>query len=144
MNFRGGKYVDNGLWLAKQFRYRTYRALERLGFLIRKQAQSEIEDVKGPSKAGKPPHTHKRHTTKSGKEGHKGLLPASILYGLEKESLSVLVGPSVNVIGSAMRAMEHGGEYKGHDYPPRPFMGPALGEEIGELPGLLSEEWGKV
>jgi hypothetical protein len=58
--------------------------------------------------------------------------------------MSVLVGPSVNVIGSSMSAMEHGGQYKGHDYEPRPFMGPALGEEIGELPGLLSEQYGKV
>jgi hypothetical protein len=146
MNFRGGKYVDRGLELAKQFRYRSYRALERLGFLVRKQAQSSIEDEPGPSEPDHPPHTHKRATSKSGRPRKQGLLPASILYGLDKASMSVLIGPSKNVVGTVGQAFEHEGEttYKGQHYPSRSFMGPALGEEIGELPGLLSEEWGKV
>ena len=87
------KFVDSSEQVAKAFRRATYQALQRLGFMIRAKAQSEIEDVKGPSAPGTPPHTHKRYTTKSGKQGRKGLLPASILYGLDKESMSVLVGP---------------------------------------------------
>ena len=138
------KFTDDTDKIAKAFRRATYQALQRLGFMIRSKAQASIEDEKGPSEPGTPPHTHRRVTTKSGKPGHKGLLPASILYGLDKESMSVLIGPSVNVIGTSMSAMEHGGEYQGVDSPPRPFMGPALGEEIGELPGLLSEQFGKV
>ena len=140
------KYVDESAKLAKAFRRATYRALERLGFKIRGVAQASIADEPGPSEPGTPPHTHKRATTKSGKAGKQGLLPKSILYGIDKESMSVLVGPSVNVVGTVGQAFEHEGEkeYKGAEYPERGFMHPALQEEIGELPGLLSEEFGKV
>jgi hypothetical protein len=140
------KYVDEGEKLAKAFRRAAYVALKILGFDIRATAKSSIEDEKGPSTPGSPPHTHKRYTTKSGRQGKQGLLPASILYGLEKESLSVLVGPSVNLVGTVGAAFEHEGnvQFRGHDYPPRPFMVPALQQDIGELPGLLSEQYGKI
>ena len=35
-------------------------------------------------------------------------------------------------------------EYKGREYPPRPFMGPALAEEEGQLPGLLATEMERI
>lgn len=137
------RFVDETEKVAKAFRRATYRALERLGFKIRARAQASIADAPGPSTPGTPPHTHRRTKTKSGREGKQGLLPASILYGLDKDSMSVLIGPSVNVVGTVGAAFEHEGdkEFRDGDYPDRSFMGPALAEEIGELPGLLAEQY---
>jgi hypothetical protein len=142
MQFRGGKFVDEGERVAKAIRKAGYFALRKLGFLVRGQAKSEIEEEKGPSPAGSPPHTHKHVTTKSGREGKQGLLPASILYAIEKDPARVLIGPSVNVVGTVGAAFEHEGEaeYKVREYPPRRFMGPALEAEEGQLPGLLATE----
>ena len=143
------KFVDEGERLAKAFRRATYRTLERLGFKIRAAAQKSIKDAGWrPSPPGEPPHTHTKITKARSKIGkaRAGKLPASILYGLDKESMSVFVGPSVNVVGTVGAAFEHEGtqSFRGQEFPARPFMGPALGEEIGELPGLLAEEYGKV
>lgn len=132
------------------------RSVSTTIYSSRKTAQSEIKLEPGPSDPGTPPHTHARVgksgravTYKTGKkvrQQHAGLLPASIIYGIDKSDIcpDVIVGPSENVIGKSMEPHEHGGQYMGRDYPARPFMGPALGEDISQLPGLLSEEWGKV
>jgi hypothetical protein len=140
------KYIDTAAEVAKAMRRAAYTALKVLGFRIRQTAQASIADEAGPSPEGSPPHTHKRATSKKGKPRKQGLLPASILYGFEKESLSVLVGPSVNVVGTVGAAFEHEGSttFRGDEYGPRPFMQPALQQDIGELPGLLAEQYGKV
>ena len=140
------RFVDETAAVAKAFRRATYQALQRLGFMIRGQAQSSIQEETGPSAPGSPPHTHKHAVTKKGKPRKQGLLPSSILYALDKDSMSVIVGPSVNVVDTVGAAFEHEGEssFRGQDYPSRSFMGPALGEEIGALPGLLAEQYGKV
>ncbi|MGO8691636.1 MAG: hypothetical protein ACLQLG_18610 [Thermoguttaceae bacterium] len=140
------KYVDTTEQVLRGLRRAALRSLARLGFLVRAKAKASIEDEPGPSRPGTPPHTHKRVTTKKGNEGKQGLLPASILYAVDRESMSVFAGPSVNVVGTVGAAFEHPGEetYRGQEYPDRSFMGPALGEEIGELSGLLAENFGKV
>lgn len=140
------RFVDESANIAKAMRRAAYRSLSRLGFLVRQTAKESIEDTAGPSAPGEPPHTHKRVTTKKGNRGKQGLLPASILYSLEKDSMSVIIGPSVNVVGTVGEAFEHEGTkmFRGQQYASRPFMGPALGEEIGELPGLLAENYGKM
>ena len=146
IGFKSGKFVDEGERVAKAIRRAGYFALRKLGFKVRAEAKSEIEEEKGPSPAGSPPHTHKHVTTKSGKEGKQGLLPASILYAIEKDPARVIIGPSVNVVGTVGAAFEHEdtAEYKGREYPPRPFMGPALAEEEGQLPGLLATEMERI
>jgi hypothetical protein len=140
------KYVDQSANIAAAFRRAAYRSMQRLGFLVRATAQASIEDESGPSEPGQPPHTHKMVLTKKGKPGRKGVLQKAILYGAEKESMSVVVGPSKDLFGTVGAAFEHEGtvKFRGRQYPPRPFMGPALGEEIGELPGILAENFGKV
>jgi hypothetical protein len=67
------------------------------------------------------------------------------LYG-EVDPMGIVVGPSANLIGTVGAAFEHEGKktFRGQEYDPRPFMGPALGEEIGKLPGILSEQYGNV
>jgi len=146
MNFRAGKFVDETERIAKAVRKAGYFALRKFGFLVRAKAQSEIREEEGPSPAGSPPHTHKHVTTKSGKEGKKGLLPAAILYAIEKDPARVIIGPSVNVVGTVGAAFEHSGttDFRGREYPDRAFMGPALDAEDGHLPGLLATEMERV
>ncbi len=149
INFGPGKYVDESEKVAKAVRKAGYDALRRLGFLVRQDAQLSILHEKGPSAPGTPPHTHGKRTlhTKgrcyTGKlsESHAGLLPASILYAVDKDPLpNVVVGTAENVIGTVGGLHEHGGERYGHEYPARPFMGPALAQEADELPGLLADK----
>ncbi len=143
MNFKGGKYVDDSARLAKAFRHAAHKALRRLGFLIRGTAQKSILDRAGPSQPGEPPHTHSH--TKFSKQGKprkgSGVLPGAILYA-EVEPMAVVVGPSKELAGTVGAAFEHEGTttFRGEKYPPRPFMGPALGAEIGKLPGILAEQ----
>jgi hypothetical protein len=39
-----------------------------------------------------------------------------------------VIGPRESVVGDVGRAHEFGGEFRGEDYPERPFMTPALDE----------------
>ncbi len=141
MNFQGGKYVDDGQRLVKAFRHAAHKALRRLGFLIRGTAQESIAEESGPSPEGTPPHTHKRGTTKKGRPGRKGVLPGAILYA-EIDPMGVVIGPSRELAGTVGAAFEHAGDatFRGQQYGPRPFMGPALAHDIGKLPGILAEQ----
>ncbi len=141
IGFQPGKYVDESAQVAKAVRKAGWDALRRLGFLIRGYAQQEIADEPGPSTPPTPPHTHKHQLGKKGKPRKQGQLPASILYGTPDEGPpSVIVGPSVNVVGTVGKVLEEGGQRGADRYQPRPFMGPALAAEVGELPGLLAEK----
>jgi hypothetical protein len=138
IGFKGGKYVDESEKLAKRVRKAAWDALRRLGFLIRQKAQSEIEISDTPSLPGDPPHTRQKR------------LPKGILYGTPDDGPpSVIAGPAKNLVGTLGRALEEGGESlvsaSTPDKPPvelepRPFMGPALAAEVGELPGLLADK----
>ena len=149
LKFGGGKYVDEGAQVAKAVRKAGWDALRRLGFLVRKKAQQSILKEDGPSEPGTPPHTHGKREyrtsgrlhTKTLRESHKGLLPTSILYSTTDDAgPGVVIGTAENVIGTVGGLHEHGGMRYGHEYPARPFMGPALAAEIGELPGLLADK----
>ena len=88
-----------------------------------------------------PPHTHKHQTRKRGKPRKLGQLPQSILYGTPDDGPpSVIIGPSVNVVGTVARSRKGWGREKATSHEPRPFMGPALAAEVGELPGLLADK----
>ena len=111
-----------------------------------RQAQASIEPERGPSRPGQPPHTHTATRTKKGKPRGKGRLPKAILYAVETDPDRVVIGPSKNLIGTVGQAFEHEGEvqYKGRNYPPRPFMAPALALEAPKLPGFLIEQLDKI
>lgn len=64
------------------------------------------------SRPGTPPHTQ------------RGQLPNAIVFDVAPKS--VVIGPRRSVVGESAGAHEFGGEFKGADYPDRPFMGPAL------------------
>ena len=145
ISFGPGKYVDDSAKVARAIRKAGWDALRRLGFMIRGKAQQSIQDVPGPSDPGEPPHTHARGTTKKGNASRQGRLPSSILYGtVDEGSPGVIVGPSVNVVGTVGKVLEEGGTRGKDTYSPRPFMAPALMEEIGELPGLLAEKYSNL
>ena len=53
----------------------------------------------------------------------RGLLKQSLLFGVEKQRQSVVIGPAESFIGTAMTAHEFGGIYRKRRYPKRPLMG---------------------
>lgn len=95
---------------------------------IRKTAVESIEKAAGPSEPGRPPHTHRRM-----------FLRRAIRYAADKEG--AVIGPAFSTVGTAGEAHEFGGVYKGGVFPQRPFMGPALMEN---LPRFASEWRGSI
>ena len=95
--------------------------LRRMGAYIRRAAQSKIRQSRNPSQPGEPPHTR------------RGALKRGILFGVDRRTNSVVVGPSVRFVGTSMQAHEFGGGYKRERYPKRPLMGPSLRESAPHL-----------
>lgn len=93
-------------------------SFERLGHgaaSIAKTAKASIEKSKKPSSPGDAPHTR-------GKGGHN--LRGAIRF--DSNAIDAVIGPIASFVGQAGEAQEFGGEFKGEDFPERPFMGPAL------------------
>lgn len=67
-----------------------------------------------PSAPGTPPHTNRGHARRA------------ILFAVDKAKLEAVIGPRASVVGESMAAHEFGKQYRGNNYPARPFMGPAL------------------
>lgn len=80
---------------------------------ISKDVKQSIDRATGPSVPGQPPHTHKGT-----------FLRRAIRYEADMEG--AIIGPMASVVGEAGAVHEFGEVYYGQDYPPRPFMGPAL------------------
>ena len=95
--------------------------LRRMGAYIRRVAQSKVRQRRNPSQPGEPPHTR------------RGALKRGILFGVDRRTNSVVVGPSVRFVGTSMQAHEFGGGYKRERYPKRPLMGPSLRESAPHL-----------
>ena len=95
--------------------------LRRMGAYIRRAAQSKVRQSRNPSQPGEPPHTR------------RGALKRGILFGVDRRTGSVVVGPSIRFVGTSMQAHEFGGGYKRERYPKRPLMGPSLRESAPHL-----------
>ena len=95
--------------------------LRRMGAYIRRAAQSKVRQSRNPSQPGEPPHTR------------RGALKRGILFGVDRRTNSVVVGPSVRFVGTSMQAHEVGGGYKRERYPKRPLMGPSVRESAPHL-----------
>lgn len=111
--------------------------LSKAGAFIRTIARTSIRKRKGSAPAGEPPHSH------------VGLLRNFILFGYDRASDSVVVGPAkLNKPTEAPRVLEHGGvttvtkfsrgkrRKRRASIAARPFMGPALEKERPKLPLL--------
>jgi hypothetical protein len=112
------------------------KVLSKAGAFIRTAARTSIRKRKGTAPPGKPPHSH------------EGSLRKLILFGYDRASDSVVVGPVGFAQSTAPRALEHGGETVVHTrhggrlvsrkvkIAARPFMAPAMEKERPKLPLL--------
>ncbi|MCC6910078.1 MAG: hypothetical protein IT430_19255 [Phycisphaerales bacterium] len=112
------------------------KVLSKAGAFIRQSARTSIRKRKGTSKPGQPPHSH------------VGLLRRFILFGYDKQSDSVVIGPVGFRASTAPRVLERGGtttvtrRRRGKRterrvrIAARPYMQPALEKERPKLPEL--------
>ena len=113
------EFDEDGLvaWIARASR----EFLKRAGAYVRRVAQRKVVTSPNPSQSGQPPHSR------------RGLLKRGILFGVERDGKSVLVGPGFRFVGESMSAHEFGGKYRKERYPKRPLMGPSLKESASHL-----------
>ena len=104
-------------WMARASR----EFLRRAGAYVRRVAQRKVVTSPKPSLPGQPPHSR------------RGLLKRGLLFGVERDGKSVLVGPGFSFVGESMSAHEFGGKYRKERYPKRPLMGPSLKESAPHL-----------
>lgn len=111
--------------------------LSKAGAFVRTTARTSIRKRKGTSPPGSPPYSH------------TGLLRRWILFGYDRNSDSVVVGPTrLNKPGDAPHVLEFGGtttvmrrqsgriEKRRVRINRRPYIGPALEKEAPKLPRL--------
>lgn len=110
--------------LLGSMKYANRKAMRSVGAYVRKVAVNSVHKSKKSSSPGTPPNTR------------RGLLRRSILYGVENDARSVVIGPAKSFVGLSMTAHEFGGRYRGRTYPKRRLMGPALLRSAPELPKL--------
>ena len=108
-------------------KYANKKALRSVGAYVRRVAVNSIRQSKKSSSPGTPPNTR------------AGLLKRSILFGVERDARSVVIGPAKSFVGLSMTAHEFGGMYRGRKYPKRQLMGPALNRTAPELPKLWKD-----
>ncbi len=99
----------------------AFRNFNHAAASISKDAKSTIEKSDVPSSPGEPPHTR------------RGLLKRAIRYAADKEG--AVIGPVASVVGQSGAAQELGGEYKGQEFPARPFMAPSLERALPRFAG---------
>lgn len=121
----------------------AYRSFSHAAASIRKAGQVRI--VNRPKLSAPKPQ---RRRTKGGKRkrrrGHQIAAPAghspyttkgayrnAIVFDASKTG--AVIGPRFSRIGTSGEAQEHGGRYKGANYPQRPTMGPALSENLSRF-----------
>jgi len=111
----------------------TAAALSKAGAFVRTRGRSKLRKRRASAAANQPPSSH------------VGSLKNKTFFSFDPSTRSVVVGPEKFNKGAA-DTIEKGGEETltdkhGHSrrvtYPPHPWMGPALAEEIraGTIPG---------
>ena len=103
----------------------SFRNLGHAAASIRKTAIESIIVAEGPSDPGTPPHTRRRQ------------LKRAIKYDVDHAAESALIGPEASIVGEAGAAHEFGGQFRGEEYPERPFMEPALETNVDRF----ASEW---
>jgi phage gpG-like protein len=110
---------------------RVAEAVERAAFknlghaaaTIRRDAVESIVVAEGPSPPGTPPHTRRRQ------------LKRAIRFDYDCRDRSAVVGPMASMVGESGAAHELGGEFRGEQYPQRPFMVPAMERNLDRFAG---------
>lgn len=119
------EFDDAGLHRAMKHAGR--KALGRAGAYVRRTARNSVRRSKDASAAGTPPNTR------------RGLVRNAVLFGVENDGRSVVIGPAKSFVGISMTAHEFGGRFRGRNYPARPLMGPALRQSAPKLPKLWED-----
>ena len=132
--FRGGKVKDaaaranftNLTHAAAAIRLTARRSIKKAPKARGREAQGRFRSAgkTQPSPPGKPPHTR------------KGQIKRAILYSVERKAGRAFIGPTYEAMGMSASAHEFGGRFRGQRYRARPFMGPALKENVPRLPRL--------
>lgn len=117
IDWQGGKVVK----AAERAAYENFR---HAAASIRKDAQASIERSPEASSPGQAPHTR------------KGQLPKSIVFDANKEG--AIVGPRESVVGQSAAAHEFGEVFHETAFDERPFMGPALANNLDRF----ASSWG--
>jgi hypothetical protein len=99
----------------------AFRSFSHAAASIRKDAVASIEVSPEPSPPGDPPHTRRR------------LLPRAMRFAVDKQG--AVIGPMASMAGQVGGTHEFGGQYKGEQYPERPFMFPALERGVPRFAG---------
>jgi len=134
--------IDNFNKVAEAVEKAAFRNVGHAAAAIRKDAIESIKPAEGASEPGTPPHTHTSGVTKKGKL-RRGELQRAIVFAHNREENEALVGPRFSVVGTSGAAHEFGGEYLGQDYPERPFMSPALENNIDRFGGSFEASIGQ-
>ena len=103
------------------------RSLRQAGAYVRKAARHAVRKSDSASAPGTPPHTR------------RGLLKNSLLFGVEKSRMAVVIGPAHSFIGIAMTAHEFGGKFRRRKYPKRALMGPTLQKTAPQISKMWAE-----
>lgn len=94
-------------------------------YSIRQTAVASIDRADGPSQPGSPPHTHRGNW-----------LRRAIFYAAEVGY--AIIGSRSSYVGEAGAAHEQGGMFRGQDFDKRPFMEPALMQNVDLFAGSWS------
>lgn len=120
----------------------TRKVLSKFGAFVRTAAKSSIRKRKKASEPGKPPSSH------------TGLLKQFIYFAYDPSTQGVVIGPTRlnKTAGTAPEALEYGGsatvvrrrkdgrrESKRVAISKRPFMHPALKQELPKLPAMWQD-----
>jgi len=112
------------------------RALSKAGAFVRQRAKTSMRRRRGTSRPGRPPFAH------------EGSLRRLILFGYDRRTESVVVGPVGFRRGDVPNVLEFGGRTtvvrrrRGKRsrrrvcVAPRPYMRPALEKEAAKLPSV--------
>jgi len=122
-----GKSKFNPEKVKKAAKKACFKNLGHAGAAIRLTARRSIRKSKTASLRDTPPHTR------------RGQLKRGILYAVDKNKGSVIVGSAYTIVGQSGKAHEFGGKYKKQNYPRRRFMGPALEKNESKLPKMWKD-----
>jgi phage gpG-like protein len=112
--------------VAQSLQKESVRLVGHAAASLRKRAIESIQPAEGPSEPGQPPHTRPGKVSRKTGKARPGQLQRAIVYAHDKRANVAVIGPRESVVGDVGQAHEFGGEFRGEDYPERPFMTPAL------------------
>jgi hypothetical protein len=104
----------------------TFKNLGHAAARVMRDARAKFEKSAEPSEPGQPPHTR------------KGQMPRSIRFDVSRPAQSAVIGPRESIVGESGAAHELGETFHDDDFVERPFMLPALEDNVDRF----ASDWG--